>query len=119
MRKCAAATNFISAYSIAASWASTPTDPADVGYLGGKKFTINLSVTGNAKLLASNGVTGQTNYTDATAVVHIAASTLSLTVDTISRGYVHIEPTSISESESDTVGAVVVDSANGVTLTAE
>ena len=116
MRKCASASNFISAYTISASWASAPTDAADIAYLGGKSFTINLSVTGNAKLLANNNVTGLTNQTTATAVVHIAASTLALTVDTISQPYVHIEPTSLSEAESDTVGAVVVDSASNVSL---
>ena len=119
MRKCAAATDFISAYSITASWASAPTDPADVAYLGGKKFSITLGVTGNAKLLASNAVTGQSNDTAATAVVHIAADTLALTVNTISKGFVHIEPTSLSESETGTVGAVTVAQASNVTLEAD
>ena len=116
MRKCEAATNFITSYSITASWASTPTEPADVAYLGGKSFTINLSVTGKANLLANDDLTGQSNATTATAVVHIAASTLALTVDTISKPYVHIEPTSLSAAEDGTVGAVVVDAASGVTL---
>ncbi len=111
MRKCATSSNFISGYTIAASWASAPTDPADVAYLGGKSFTINLGVTGQAKLLASNGVTGLVNATSATAVVHIAASTLALTVDTYSHAYVHIEPFDLSwivENPSTTVGGIVV-----------
>ena len=116
MRKCATSSNFISGFSISASWASAPTDPADVAYLGGKSFTINLGVTGNAKLVATNGVTGLVNATSATATVHIAASTLALTVDTISHPYVHIEPTSLSASETGTVGAVTVVEANAVSL---
>ena len=116
MRKCGSAAGFITAYTISATWASAPSDPADVAYLGGKSFTINLSVTGNAKLLANNNVTGQENQTTATAVVHIAASTLALTVDTISNPYVHIEPTSLSATETGTAGAVVVDAATNVSL---
>ena len=109
--------NFATNFSISASWASTPSDPADVAYLGGKSFTINLSVTGNAHFLgAGTATTGQSNVDTATAVVHIAASTLALTVDTISLQYVHIEPTSISASETGTVGAIVVDDANNVSL---
>ena len=109
--------NFATNFSIGASWASTPTDPADVAYLGGKSFTINLSVTGNAHFLgAGTATTGQSNVDSATAIVHIAASTLALTVDNISLQYVHIEPTSISASENGTVGAIVVDSANNVSL---
>lgn len=116
MRKCGGATGFISAYSISASWVSTPTDPADVAYLGGKSFTINLTVGGNAKFLSSNNVTGLTNQTTATAVVHIAASTLALTVDTLSQEYVHIEPASLSAAESGTAGSISVTAASGVTL---
>ena len=114
--KCPSATGFITAYTITASWDSNPTDSADIAALGGKSFTINISVTGKANLLANNNVTGQTNYTTATATVHIAANTLALTVDSYTRGYVHIEPNSLTSTESDTVGAVVVDAANNVAL---
>ena len=120
MRKATAVTNLISSYSITASWhGGTPTDPATVAYLKNKKFTINLSVTGQAKLLAASAVTGLTNATAGTAVVHIAnADGLGLTVDTLSHGYVHIEPVNLDATESSTVGAIVVDAAEGVTLTA-
>jgi|GEM_PF-2312206 len=119
MRKCAAASNFISSYSITAAWATTPSDPADVAYLGNKKFTITLGVTGNAKFLTEDDdLTGQSNRTSATAVVHIAAN-MGLTVDTIDYAYVHIEPTSISASETGTVGAVTVTEASDVTLVAD
>lgn len=114
-RKCATSSNFISGYTIAASWATTPSDPADVAYLSGKSFTINLGVTGQAKLLASNGVTGLVNATSATAVVHIAAN-MGLSVDTVTHPYVHIEPSSLTEAEEDTVGAVTVTAASNVSL---
>lgn len=116
MRKCATSSNFVSGYTITASWASAPTDPADIAYLGGKSFTINLSVGGNAKFLASNGVTGLVNATSATAVVSIASSTLALSVGSYSHEYVHIEPTSLSASESGTSGSVSVVEASNVSL---
>jgi len=115
-RKCATSSNFISAYTISASWASAPSDPQDIAYLGGKTLTINLGVTGQAKLLATNGVTGLVNATSGTAVVHIAANTLALSVDTLSNPYVHIEPSSLTESETGTVGAVTVVAASNVSL---
>ena len=119
-RKVTAAGNFITNFTISASWASTPTEPADVAYLGEKKFTINLTATGQAKFLtAGNAVSGQGNATAATAVVHIAASTLALTVNTISYEYIHIEPAQLNASESGTTGAVNVTAASGVSLVAD
>ncbi len=115
-RKCATSSNFISGYTIAPSWDVVPSDPADVAYLGGKSFTINLGVTGQAKLLATNGITGLVNATAGTAIVHIAASTLALSVDSVSHPYVHIEPSNLSGSETGTVGAVTVVAANDVSL---
>lgn len=116
--KAGSATGFITGYSITAEWDETPADSADVAALGGKKFTINLGVTGNANLLASSAVTGLTNYDSATAVVHIAAN-MGLTVNTISRAYVHIEPTELDDSETGTVGAVTVQTATNVSLTSD
>lgn len=118
--KVASASDFITSFSISASWASTPTDPSDVTALGGKKFTINLTATGQAKFLTGgSALTGQGNATAATAVVHIAASTLALSVDTLSYSYVHIEPSTLTTSESGTSGAINVTAADNVPLVAD
>lgn len=107
-------TNYVTTLNITATWASAPTDPADVAYLKGKKFSISLTSSGHAHFL--NGGTassGQSNAEAATAVVHIDNS-LNLTVDTISPAYVHIEPESLSATETGTGGSVAVTAATNI-----
>ncbi len=135
--------DFVKAYTVTAEWCNSngtttgtpkPSDVYDVAYLGGKKFTVNLTAAGSAKLCKKNNKASglnaggeEANATSATCVVHIAASTLNLTVDTYSLGYVRLEPTQLQGSEdgsahggsTDKITPAAVVSDGKIVLTAE
>ena len=120
-RKCAAVTNFITSYSVEASWASDPTDPADIAYLNGKRFTVATGVSGQAKLLASSAVTGLSNLTEGSVTFDItySAGTWTFTAASYTNQYVHIEPQRMDDTaESSTVGAVTIDANQSLALSA-
>lgn len=119
MRKCADSTNFITSYSVSAEWHAAPTDPADIAYLNGKKFTVAIGVDGQAKLLGSNGVSGQSNQTSGSVqfTISYSDSTWTFTAGTSSNAYVHIEPQRMDDTaESNTTGAVTIAADQALTL---
>ena len=80
-----------------------------MAYLGGKKFTVNLTAGGTVKFCKKNNkATGlnaegeEANATSATCVVHIAATTMTLTVDTYSLPYARLEPKNLQAAEDGT-----------------
>lgn len=116
--------DFVKSYTVTAVWCNsdgtttgtpTPSNAIDKAYLGGKKFTVNLTAAGSAKLCKKNNkATGlnasgeEANATAATCVVHID-SNMVLTVDTYSLPYVRIEPTQLKGSEDGTAHGGEID----------
>lgn len=105
--------DFVKGYTVTATWVdedgnptTAPSDQYDVGYLGGKTFTVNLTAGGTTKLCKKNNKASglnasgeEANATSATCKVHIAASTLGLTVDTYSLAYARLEPKELKDVE--------------------
>lgn len=110
--------NYVTTYSVSASWETAPTNPADMEYFKNKTFTVDIGVEGNAKLLANSSVTGNENKTSDTVTFTITYedSAWKFTPTALNYGYVHIEPTSISENESNTTGKVKITNTGAISF---
>ena len=118
MRKVTAADDFIATITVSAAWDSAPENEADIAYLNGKKFTATFTATAQAYLLeANNAFAGVENVATGTVQFTIGydgeadpGEEWTFTAGTYTNRYVHIEPTSVSATETGTTGSLAVTS---------
>lgn len=111
LAKAESTTGLITTYTVSASWASAPTDPAEIEYIKGKHFTATMTAGDNAEFVA-NAVSGLTPSATATVVFTItySAGTWTFTPAAPSIVGIHVEPANVSTTTLDdgTVGSVSV-----------
>ena len=115
-KKAEATTNLVTTYTVAASWASAPSDSAEITFLAGKKFTATLTATAQAFFVA-DAVSGLTNSTTATVqfTIGYSAGEWSFTPGDPSIAGIHVEPANNSTViESSTTGSVAVTSVSAL-----
>lgn len=114
--------NFIAPVAVTASWQSAPTDPAEIASLNNQTFTATLTASGQAKLLATNAVTGLANQGSGSVTFTIVytpaqnetpASWAFNVTTALDNAYVHVEPKHLDATETGTTGGLSVTAISG------
>ena len=112
--------NFITTYTITASWQSAPTDPAEIAYFNGATFTATITATAQA-FFCANAISGLTNSETATCTVTISydanavGEKWSFVASAYSPAGIHVEPTDVDDEETGTTGSIAVTAVAGLT----
>lgn len=105
--------NYITTYTVTASWQSAPTDPSEIAFFNGATFNATVTATAQASFCA-NDVSGLTNSETATVSFTITydanavGEKWTFTAGTYSPAGIHVEPTDVDDEETGTTGSVAV-----------